>query len=382
MGAALKPYPRPSPPSHLLKMTLPVRHRQPLTAAVLLTLALVLSACRGVPLPPDTPTAAPPTPVTNGELPFTIYLTDPYASDARQQRHGPDEALVAALDQANQSIDMAMLNLNLQSVTTALLHAYQRGLRVRIVTDSSTLDGAAFRQLAEAGIPILGDRREGLMHHKFILLDGKEVWTGSLNLTDSGTYQDHNNLVRLRSARIAQDYQTEFDEMFTDDLFGPDSLANTPYPQVTLNGRTVEIYFSPDDGVLDHLLAQVDNASQSIHFLAFSFTQDALADALIDHAQNGVEVLGVMDAEQYQSNQGGDYDRLRRAGLDVRLDRLPGQMHHKVIILDQQTVVFGSYNFSNSAETRNDENVVIVHDAAFAQTFEAEFERIFAQSGD
>ncbi len=57
MGAALKPYSKPSPPSYLLKMTLPVRHRQPLTAAVLLTLALVLSACRGVPLPPDTPTA-------------------------------------------------------------------------------------------------------------------------------------------------------------------------------------------------------------------------------------------------------------------------------------------------------------------------------------
>ncbi len=98
---------------------------------------------------------------------------------------------------------------------------------------------------------------------------------------------------------------------------------------------------------------------------------------MIERAQAGVQVQGVFDSDQVDSNQGGEYDRLRQAGLDVRRDSLPGQMHHKVILVDTQLVVTGSYNFSNSAEKRNDENVVIVFDPRLAGLYRVEFERIF-----
>ena len=99
---------------------------------------------------------------------------------------------------------------------------------------------------------------------------------------------------------------------------------------------------------------------------------------MLDKARQGVIVQIVMDEQQAASNQGGEYENLRNAGLDVRLDGSSGQMHHKVIIIDGDTVSFGSYNFSNSTERRNDENVIIAHDPSLAGEFMAEFEKIYA----
>ncbi len=162
--------------------------------------------------------------------------------------------------------------------------------------------------------------------------------------------------------------------------FGSDSPANTPNPQLSVDGVLLESYFSPDDGVLDHLVDMVNEADTSISIMAFSFTSDELAAAVLDKARQGVSVQIVMDEEQADSNQGGEYENLRNAGLDVRLDGNSGQMHHKVIIIDGDTVSFGSYNFSNSAERRNDENVIIAHDPELAGAFMAEFDRIYAEA--
>ncbi len=88
---------------------------------------------------------------------------------------------------------------------------------------------------------------------------------------------------------------------------------------------------------------------------------------------------GVLETQQV-SNQGGEYERFRQAGLDVRLDGLEGQMHHKVIIVDGATVITGSYNFTNSAERYNEENVLIIHNEVLAKQYEAEFEQIYARA--
>jgi phosphatidylserine/phosphatidylglycerophosphate/cardiolipin synthase-like enzyme len=87
-----------------------------------------------------------------------------------------------------------------------------------------------------------------------------------------------------------------------------------------------------------------------------------------------------MEEEQVNSNQGTEYDPFKQAELDVRLDGIDGQMHHKVFIVDEKIVVLGSYNFSQSAEERNDENILIVYNAAIAQEFIKEFERVWAQA--
>ena len=79
-------------------------------------------------------------------------------------------------------------------------------------------------------------------------------------------------------------------------------------------------------------------------------------------------------------NIGTEFDNLRDNGLGVHLDGNPRNMHHKVIIIDEKIVITGSYNFSQSAEERNDENVLFIHNAEVAETYLNEFERVLAKA--
>jgi phosphatidylserine/phosphatidylglycerophosphate/cardiolipin synthase-like enzyme len=218
------------------------------------------------------------------------------------------------------------------------------------------------------------------MHDKFVIIDRTEVWTGSMNFTTGGGYLDNNNLIRLRSTKLAEDYSHEFEQMFIDDHFGSLKSADTPNPAVTINGSPIEIYFSPQDGTLEHILGVINTAQESIAFMAYSFTSDELAEALIARAHSGVRVIGVFDKDQYHSNAGTEYDTLTQAGIDVRLDGNPRLMHHKVIIIDQQTVITGSYNFSHNAEHNNNENTLIIHNQDIAAQYLTEFQRIYDSS--
>ncbi len=335
-------------------------------------LALILSACdTPTPIPPlqDGPTPAPP---SNW---YSLYFTDPGASDYFEG--GPDEALAAAIDAARLSVEVAAHELDLDSVADALLRAHQRGVAVRLVLESNYLDEKATHKLIAADIPWRDDQRDGLMHNKFVVIDRLEVWTGSMNFTSNGAYRNNNNLIRIRSSKLAENYLTEFNEMFEEDLFGPDKRANTPSPSLTISGTAVETYFSPDDGVARHLLDLVDGARQSICFLAFSFTSDDLGEALLAAHQDGVTVSGVFETSQVKSNgQYSEYDTLRTAGLDVWLDANPRNMHHKVFVIDQQVVWTGSYNFSTNAEKTNDENVLVIHNAEIATLYQAECKKL------
>jgi phosphatidylserine/phosphatidylglycerophosphate/cardiolipin synthase-like enzyme len=304
---------------------------------------------------------------------------------------GPDEALADAIHAARLSLDVAVYSLNLWSIRDALLDAYRRGVNVRIVMESDNMDSDEAQALIAAGIPILGDRREGLMHNKFVVIDRQEVWSGSMNFTIGGAYQDNNNLFRIRSLEIAQDYTQEFNEMFVEDKFGPDVVADrvgaaeglpahSPYPSLMIGDTTLEIYFSPDDGVAARLVTLIQSAQESIYFMAYSFTSNDIGAAMMERAQAGVTVAGVMDAGQVNSGQGSEYDPFRQVGLDVRLDGNPGLMHHKVIIIDRSIVITGSYNFSASAEEVNDENLIVIYNADVAAQYLAEFMRIYAQA--
>lgn len=311
---------------------------------------------------------------------YEIYFTDPFNPGAGLESGGLDRPLADAIDQARLTLDVAVYSLSLPSIRDALIRAYRRGVAVRVVMESDNLDWAAPQALVAAGIPVLGDRREGLMHDKFVVIDRSEVWTGSMNYTISGTYHDNNNLIHIRSTKVAEDYTKEFDEMFVDDHFGPDVVADTPNPRVVIDGTPMEIYFSPDDGVAAHLLELLGDAEQSIYFMAFSFTSDDLGKLMRKKFLAGLDIAGVMEAEQVRSNTGTEYDLLLQSGIDVRLDGNPGQMHHKIIVIDRKVVITGSYNFSASAETRNDENLIVIYSPTIAEQYLAEFQRVYAVS--
>lgn len=359
---------------------------------LLVLLSLSLSACGDAP-----PTVTPDTDITQtpaGEVVpidlqagyglrgswFEVYVTNPDSPLAPQGTGGIDGPLVEAINAARLSVDVAAYSISLNSVRNALINAHRRGVRVRVVMESANMDRSDVQRLQEAGVPIVGDNNEGLMHNKFMVIDRSEVWLGSMNFTDSGTYDDNNNMIRIRSTKVAENYSVEFREMFEENRFGENTLAQTPYPTVTLDGTRVDTYFSPDDGVLPVLYNLLDRAEESVYFLAFSFTSNELGSILRAKAEAGLTVSGVMDEEQVASNTGTEFDPFRQAGLDVRLDGNDGQMHHKVFIIDEKIVVLGSYNFSRSAEERNDENIIVIYNEKIAGFLLQEFERVHARA--
>jgi phosphatidylserine/phosphatidylglycerophosphate/cardiolipin synthase-like enzyme len=316
------------------------------------------------------------TPVVSNQGLLEVYFSQPTNPASRSLRGGPDTHLVDAINSAQFSIDMAMYHLDLWSVRDALIRAHRRGIQVQVVTDDAYKEELEVQSLRDAGIVVIDDGRPGIMHHKFVIIDRNEVWTGSMNLTVNGAYRNDNHLIRICSKAVAENYTREFDEMFLEDRFGALSLVDTPSPVINLDGITIESYFSPDDGVLDQIMEQMRNAERSVEVLAYALTTDHIGEMLLDLHRSGVSVRGVVESSQSQAS-GSETPRLRQAGMDIRLDGNPENMHHKVIILDGITVIVGSYNFTRSAEEKNDENVLIIHDPALAAQFLIEFERIY-----
>jgi phosphatidylserine/phosphatidylglycerophosphate/cardiolipin synthase-like enzyme len=296
-------------------------------------------------------------------------------------RGGPDTPLVDAMDNAQFSIDIAIYHLNLWSVRDALIRADKRGVDVRVVVDDVHAGETEVEALERAGIVVLSDQSRNLMHHKFVVLDRVEVWTGSMNLTINGAYRNDNNLVRIRSREIADNYLREFDEMYIQKRFGSASLSDTPHPSVNLEGIEIETYFSPDDGTVHKIVDLINGASSSLDLLAFTITSDPISNAFLAAVQRDIEVRGVVEASQI-SAMGSDVSTLRAAGLDIRLDGNSNLMHHKVLIIDSRIVLLGSYNFTRSAEENNDENTLIVYDPALAEQFLIEFDRLYTSARD
>ncbi len=369
------------------------------TLTYILAFLILMTACQSVTPTENTTPLTPPTTDSASEEPsaalkdipfaagygvdggwYELYFTNPSSPLASQETGGIDAPLAAAIDSAKLSVDVAVYSLSLNSIRDALIRAHDRGVQVRMVMESDNLDRSDPQKLKDAGIPILGDRREGLMHDKFVVIDNSEVWTGSMNFTDSGAYADNNNMIRIRSVKMAENFTREFEEMFIDDKFGDNIVSQTPNPRVTIDGTPIDVYFSPDDNVQSSFIDLVNNAEESIYFLAFSFTADPIGEAVMTRARDGVTVAGVMDAEQVNSNVGTEFDPFLQAGLSVFRDAIEGQMHHKVMIIDESIVLLGSYNFTNSAETRNDENLLVVYNKDIAAQFIAEFQRVYAQA--
>ncbi len=291
-------------------------------------------------------------------------------------------SLLADVDAARKSIDLAVFDLDLGQLAQALLRAQRRGVAVRLVVDSENLVAPEASEqlglLQRVGVALRFDRREPFMHDKFVVIDRQISWLGSWNMTDNDTYRNNNNMLRLASRQIAADYAAEFEQMFGG-RFGTSKRSATPRPAARVGAARVEVYFSPEDGVVQHVLDRIAAAQRSIRFMAFSYTSAEIADAMIGRARAGVSVRGVAEAQNATGSRAA-YGPLKAAGIDVLQDGNCYILHHKVIIIDDRTVITGSYNFTASAELSNDENLVIVDDPALARAFLEEFERVYAQA--
>ncbi len=329
-----------------------------------------------------------PTPVAVGSGGdwWQVYFTDPTSvNDPDNPRGSIEEQLIARIEDARQTIHIASFEFNLTPVADALIAAQRRGVEVEWVTDdehgieADEEEGhGQFAMLEQAGVPVRDDGREGLMHNKFWLFDGQTVWTGSTNITVNGIFHNNNNVIVIESPALATIYEREFDEMWAGE-FGPTSPSTVDEQQLTLDGTAIQVLFAPEDDVADHLIPLIEGAQSSIRFMAFSFTHDGLGEAVLARAQAGVDVAGIFETRGSETEY-SELGRLFCAGVPVRQDGNPRTFHHKVFIIDGQTVVTGSFNFSNNANRDNDENVIVIANEDIAARYLEEFARRWAEA--
>ena len=317
-----------------------------------------------------------------------------------------DDTLAAYIDRAQSTLDIAIYNfgnVNTAPVINAINNAYSRGVKVRIISEGGNTNSAL--PLINAAIPKLSSPTGagyGIMHNKFMIIDpftsnpdDAVLWTGSTNWTDDQLNTDPNNIIIFRDQSIARAYRLEFNEMWgdtgmtynlTNSRFGPFKTDNTPH-QFVIGGKNVECYFSPSDAVTSKITNEINNTNNLLCFSVMAFTRTDLANAVAARANSGVNTYGMV--EDTGSGGGNAFLIMQAAmGNDLRIDNHSFILHHKYLLADQgdsaadPLVLTGSHNWSNSAETRNDENTVIVHDQQIANQYFQEFaKRFYENSG-
>jgi phosphatidylserine/phosphatidylglycerophosphate/cardiolipin synthase-like enzyme len=312
---------------------------------------------------------------------WSVYFTTP----GKEESFIANE-LIAKINAAKTSIHIASFEFDLVEVAAALITAEGRGVEVQFVTDdeygieSDEEEGNhLFSMMDKGGIEVKDDHRGGLMHNKFWIFDGEVVWTGSTNITHNGTTRNNNNVIVVESKDLAAIYEREFQEMWADGQFGPSSTSIVDQQNVRIDDSLILVRFAAEDDVANLLAELLAKARSEIRFMAFSFTDDDMGGTILQQARNGVNVLGIFE-ERGSETEFSEFSFLFCAGLPVHLDGNPNMMHHKVLIIDQQIVVTGSYNFSANADNNNDENVLIIDNKQIAEVYLEEFERLWAES--
>lgn len=363
-------------------------------AVAILLLAWVINNYVENPASPALTPTNPNNPTTAAEVPqkglppwLAVYFTDPNPPD--NLGYGIDQTVIAAMQSATKTIDVTSFDLNLPGIISAMADASKRGVKVRVVydgengnldlnnaaSDNKPFDAIKALTAAKVGLVNAG-RSNGLMHNKMVIIDSKVLFMGSWNLAYNDTYRNNNNLLRITDPKLIENYQAKFNELFVDNRFGTKAQVKVPYPSISLDGVQVENYFSPEDEVMAKLVKYVLGAKKSIHSMIFTYTHADLSAAMIARAKAGVQVQVVI--ENRGASQGALVD-LYCAKLPVRTDGNKYTLHHKVIIIDGETVITGSYNFTKAADNANDDNILVIHSSAVAALYEQEFQKLYKE---
>lgn len=433
-------------------------------------LVLALSSCQRVqsqirrpaPLPQD----------TFVQVYFNHAESAEYKESYRQlTRPGDDleQLIVEAIASAESTVDVAVQELRLPKIAQALVARHQAGVKVRVILENSysrpwsdftaaevaklpqrerdhynealkliDRDGNdqltpdeinkrdALVMLRNAHVPVINDTADGsqgsdLMHHKFVVVDGRTLIVTSANFTTSDIYGDFtaadsrgnaNNLLKIESSQLAGLFTEEFNLMWGDGPGGkPDSLFGIKKPlrpaqPVTLGDTIITVQFSPtsttqlwsqsSNGLIGKTLS---TAAKTVNMALFVFSEQRLANILDTEHQKGVQIrtliepgfayryysegldmmgVALSDKCRYEANNHPWQDAIATVGVPQLLKG--DVLHHKFGVVDGQTVITGSHNWSEAANTHNDETLLIINSPMVAAHFEREFERLYTKA--
>jgi len=318
-----------------------------------------------------------------------------------------DDTLINYINRAKYTIDMAIYNFNnsgISNISNALKAAANRGVVVRVV-GCGTTENYGLDELAGSFVHVFigpdSPIRTGIMHNKFLIFDAEStnpneplVWTGSTNLTTQQINLDANNVVIIQDQSLARSYKIEFEEMWGSSTVNHDALRarfgfnkknNTPH-EFVINGKRVESYFSPTDGVNSKIVEIINTSNHDLSIGTMLLTRDEIASAIVASKTSGSIVNMLTDVE---GNNGANVNTTLLAGLGNThyvFYGSTGVMHNKYMIVDQGApdsdpmAWTGSHNWSAAANNDNDENTLIIHDATIANLYYQNFAKLFVTS--
>ncbi|MCC3493775.1 MAG: DUF655 domain-containing protein [Microcoleus sp. PH2017_25_DOB_D_A] len=278
--------------------------------------------------------------------------------------------------------------------------------------------------IQDAGIPVIddtadGSKGSGLMHHKFAVIDGKTVIVTSANFTTSDIHGDFktaasrgnaNNLLKIDSPQLAQIFTQEFNIMWGDGPGGkPDSKFGIKKPfrqvqKVRIGNATVAVQFSPTSATLpweqsvNSLINRtLAKAKKSVNLALFVFSAQRLSNTLELESRRGVAVRALIDSNfiyrpysegldmmgaTFMQDCGGleaDNRPWKKPLTTVGVPLLPmgDRLHHKFGVIDGNTVLTGSHNWSEAANHGNDETLLAIDSPTVGAHFEREFDRLY-----
>ncbi len=350
--------------------------------------------------------------VTAEKIPESMHSVTPgikifFTGPSRDNKM--EDEIIKGIENQNSDVflDLCIYGLNRERIIQSLEKAIENGVHLRFMGNkdgSSPLSEKngdyyeAYFRIAQAldnSFPVENKKRinfpddsgfddfvlinDNTMHNKFVLFTdstGDEyVFTGSANFTDSGVTLNNNNALLIRDSGIFNAYKNQFEYLLG--LNGKEPVDSVQ--KYTIDGIDMELLFSPDTGVMNHLVDIIDtDISTSIYFMIFSFTHSALIDAFKRSHDRGIAVQGIFDKSQLVNSY---EEALVRNGIPCSIDGNTsivdghgGKLHHKTMILDGSKVVTGSYNWSNSADLYNDENLLIITSEEIARIYEQEWQ--------
>jgi len=318
-----------------------------------------------------------------------------------------EDTLISYINRAEESIDFCIYNINnsgLSDISGALNSAHNRGVRVRFITCGSTAHSGMDDLITD--IPTLEsphNSETGIMHNKFAIFDANSsdtekpwIWSGSTNLTYDQVNTDANNMIFIQDQTLTKAYQIEFEEMwggsgdqpnYSQSKFGANKIDNTPH-EFIISGNRLQSYFSPSDGTNQQIINAINSADNDLDIETMLITRTDIANSIREADERGVEVHVITNASGGNSSTVNDILTAALPNGKFIFDNTASAiLHHKLAIVDANfstsdpQVITGSHNWSNSANDRNDENTLIIHNEEIANQYFQQFAYRFAENG-
>ena len=136
------------------------------------------------------------------------------------------------------------------------------------------------------------------------------------------------------------------------------------------NPDSIQVYFSPRGGATEAVVGALDHATNNVLVQAYSFTSAPIAKALVEAHRRGVRVTVILDKSQ-RTEKYSEADFLKNSEIPTMIDAQHAIAHNKIMIIDGQIVLTGSFNFTKAAEENNAENLLVISDPALAKEYVA-----------